>query len=80
MPVIADNKKRVPLPTKPGERFDLQSVGRDKFVLTRPKWAELNSGSIFSERAPYGDSSSRTLKLANTWLRRPVAARCCVAS
>jgi hypothetical protein len=45
MTVIADNKKRVTLPTKPGERFDLQSVGRDKFVLTRPKWAELNSGS-----------------------------------
>lgn len=35
MTVIADNKKRVTLPTKPGERFDLQSVGQDKFVLTR---------------------------------------------
>jgi hypothetical protein len=35
MTMIADNKKRVTLPTKPGERFDLQSVGRDKFVLTR---------------------------------------------
>lgn len=35
MTVIADNKKRVTLPTKPGERFDLQSVGQDKFILTR---------------------------------------------
>jgi hypothetical protein len=35
MTVIADNKKRVTLPTKPGERFDLQSFGNDKFVLTR---------------------------------------------
>jgi hypothetical protein len=35
MTVIADNKKRVTLPTKPGERFDLQSVGKDKFILTR---------------------------------------------
>ena len=35
MTVIADNKKRVTLPTKPGERFDLQVHGRDKFVLTR---------------------------------------------
>jgi hypothetical protein len=35
MTVIADNKKRVTLPTKPGERFDLQSVGTDQFILTR---------------------------------------------
>jgi hypothetical protein len=35
MTVIADNKKRVTLPTKPGERFDLQRIGTDKFVLTR---------------------------------------------
>jgi len=35
MTVIADNKKRVTLPTKPGERFDLQAIGQDKFVLTR---------------------------------------------
>jgi hypothetical protein len=35
MTVIADNKKRVTLPTKPGERFDLQSVGEDRFILTR---------------------------------------------
>ena len=35
MTVIADNKKRVTLPTKHGERFDLQAVGQDKFVLTR---------------------------------------------
>ena len=35
MTVIADNKKRVTLPTKPGERFDLQAFGKDKFVLIR---------------------------------------------
>lgn len=35
MTVIADNKKRVTLPTKPGERFDVQTFGNDKFVLTR---------------------------------------------
>jgi hypothetical protein len=35
MTVIADNKKRVTLPTKPGERFDVQAFGNDKFVLTR---------------------------------------------
>lgn len=35
MTVIADNKKRVTLPTKPGESFDLQSFGGDKFILTR---------------------------------------------
>jgi hypothetical protein len=35
MTVIADNKKRVTLPTKPGERFDVQSFGSDKFILTR---------------------------------------------
>ncbi len=35
MTVIADNKKRVTLPTKPGERFDLQAVGDDKFILSR---------------------------------------------
>lgn len=35
MTVIADNKKRVTLPTKPGERFDLQAIGTDKYILTR---------------------------------------------
>jgi hypothetical protein len=35
MTLIADNKKRVTLPTKPGERFDLQAQGEDKFILTR---------------------------------------------
>ena len=35
MTVIADSKKRVTLPTKPGERFDLQTIGEDKFILTR---------------------------------------------
>lgn len=35
MTVIADNKKRITLPTKPGARFDLQVHGEDKFILTR---------------------------------------------
>jgi len=35
MTVIADNKKRVTLPTTPGERFDVQVINADKFVLTR---------------------------------------------
>jgi hypothetical protein len=35
MTVIADNKHRVTLPTKPGERFDIQVFGTEKFVLTR---------------------------------------------
>ena len=35
MTVIADNKKRVTLPTKPGERFDVQTFGDEKFILTR---------------------------------------------
>lgn len=35
MRVIADSKKRVTLPTKPGERFDLQVLSDDKFILTR---------------------------------------------
>ena len=43
MTVIADNKKRVTLPTKPGERFDLQAVGEDKFILTRLVPAENNA-------------------------------------
>ena len=33
--VIAGNKKRVTLPTKPGERFDVRIVGDGQFVLTR---------------------------------------------
>ena len=37
MTVIADNKKRVTLPTRPGERFDLQAVGEDQFILIRLK-------------------------------------------
>ncbi len=35
MTVTADSKKRVPLPTRTGERFDVQIFGNDKFVLTR---------------------------------------------
>jgi hypothetical protein len=33
--VIADNKKRVTLPTRPGERFDVRILGGGQFVLTR---------------------------------------------
>ncbi len=32
---IADNKKRVTLPIKPGERFDVHVVGDEKIVLTK---------------------------------------------
>lgn len=35
MIVIADAKKRVTLPTRPGYCFDVQACGDDKFVLTR---------------------------------------------
>ena len=35
MTVIADNKKRVTLPAKPGERFDVRILGEGRFVLTR---------------------------------------------
>jgi hypothetical protein len=35
MTVIADNKKRVTLPAKPGERFDVRRVREGQFVLTR---------------------------------------------
>jgi hypothetical protein len=35
MTVIADHKKRVTLPTKPGERFDVRVLGEGQFVLTR---------------------------------------------
>lgn len=35
MTVIADNMKRVTLPTKPGERFDVRIMGEGQFMLTR---------------------------------------------
>jgi hypothetical protein len=35
MTVVADDKRRVTLPTKPGERFDVQTLGDEKFILTR---------------------------------------------
>jgi hypothetical protein len=35
MTVIADSKKRVTLPVKPGERFDVRIVADGQFVLTR---------------------------------------------
>lgn len=46
MTVIADNKKRVTLPTKPGERFDLQRIGDDKFILTRLAPVTTRSSSV----------------------------------
>ncbi|HEY1663028.1 MAG TPA: hypothetical protein VGI03_11475 [Verrucomicrobiae bacterium] len=46
MTVIADNKKRVTLPTKPGERFDLQAFGKDKFVLTRLEPVKTRPASV----------------------------------
>jgi hypothetical protein len=44
--VIADNKKRVTLPTKPGERFDLQVHGKDKFILTRLTPIKVRSAKV----------------------------------
>jgi hypothetical protein len=35
MTVITDSKKRITLPARPGERFDVQAFGEDKYVLTR---------------------------------------------
>jgi hypothetical protein len=35
MTVIADNKKRVTLPTIPGERFDVRILRDGQFMLTR---------------------------------------------
>lgn len=35
MTVVTDNKKRVTIPAKPGDRFDVQIFGNDKFILTR---------------------------------------------
>ena len=46
MTVIADNKKRVTLPTKPGERFDLQAHGQDKFILTRLAPVQSRPGKV----------------------------------
>lgn len=46
MTVIADNKKRVTLPTKPGERFDVHAVGGDQFILTRLVPAEPRPAKI----------------------------------
>ncbi len=46
MTVITDNKKRVTLPTKPGERFDLQAMGRDKFILTRLTLVAVRTASV----------------------------------
>lgn len=35
MTVIADNKHRVTIPAKPGDRFDVQAFGNEKFILTK---------------------------------------------
>jgi hypothetical protein len=50
MTVIADNKKRVTLPTKPGERFDLTAFGEDKFVLTRLAPVEMRTAKVTFRR------------------------------
>lgn len=46
MTVTTDSKKRVPLPTSPGERFDVQAFGNDKFVLTRLAPVELGKAKV----------------------------------
>jgi hypothetical protein len=46
MTVIADNKKRVTLPTRPGERFDLQAVGEDQFILIRLKPVQVRKSRV----------------------------------
>lgn len=46
MTVIADDKKRVTLPTRPGARFDVQTVGDDKFILTRLVPVELRAAKV----------------------------------
>jgi len=35
MTVIADSKRRVTVPARPGQRFDVQTIGDEKIVLTR---------------------------------------------
>ena len=35
MTVIADNKHRVTLPTKPGERFDVKDFAGEKFGIAK---------------------------------------------
>ena len=50
MTVIADNKRRVTLPTKPGERFDVQAFGIDKFVLTRLAPVKLRQTKVTIEK------------------------------
>jgi hypothetical protein len=46
MMVIADNKKRVTLPAKPGERFDVQTVGDEKIILTRLAPGEARTAKV----------------------------------
>jgi hypothetical protein len=58
MTVIADNKKRVTLPTKPGERFDLQRIGQDIFILTRFLFDRPTNGLAFVINLEIGGCSS----------------------
>ena len=54
MTVITDNKKRVTLPTKPGSRFDLQAVGKDKFILIRLEPVKLRQSRVtFRKKGGY---------------------------
>lgn len=51
MTVIADNKHRVTIPAKPGDRFDVQAFGNDKFILTRLEPAERKPAKVtFTKR------------------------------
>lgn len=50
MTVIADNKKRVTLPTRPGERFDVQVLGGERFILTRLVPAEAEQKVTIQKR------------------------------
>ena len=50
MTVIADSKKRVTLPTRPGERFDLQAQGGDRFILTRLVPVEPRKSKVSSKK------------------------------
>lgn len=46
MTVIADNKHRVTIPAKPGDRFDVQAFGNDKFILTRLEPAQRRPATV----------------------------------
>ena len=51
MTVVADFKKCILLPTaQPGDRFDLQSAGAGKFVLTKLESAPSRPANVRVER------------------------------